>query len=73
MIMLIAGVSKICNIIFANIKHINNSILIQLNNGFARPLLGYASVVCCPHHINLIDRIENVQRRLTKRLPAWFT
>ena len=30
----------------------------------------YASVICCPHHINLISRIENVQRRFTKRLPG---
>ena len=27
-------------------------------------------VICCPHHINLIDRIENVQCRFTKRLPG---
>ena len=52
--------SKVCNIILANIKHANNSILIKLCKSFARPLLEYAYVVCCPHHINLIDRIENV-------------
>ena len=51
--------SKICNIILANIKHVNNSILIKLYKSFARPLLKYASVICCSHHINLTDRIEN--------------
>ena len=59
--------SKICNIIFANIQHVNNSVLIKLYKSFARPLLEYASVICCPHHINLIDRIENVHRRFTKQ------
>ena len=28
----------------------------------------YASVICCSRHINLIDRIQNVQCRFTKRL-----
>ena len=26
--------------------------------------------VVLDHHINLIDRIENIQRRFTKRLPG---
>ena len=37
--------------------------LIKLYKSF---FLEYASVICCPHHINLIDCIENVQRRFTK-------
>ena len=64
--------SKICNIIFANIKQVNNSILIKLHKSFARPLLEYVSVICCPHHINLIDRIEYIQRRFTKRLLGLY-
>ena len=64
--------SKICNIIFANIKQVNNSILIKLYKSFARPLLEYASVICCPHHVNLIDRIENVQSRFTKSLSGLY-
>ena len=31
-------------------------------------MLEYANVVFSPHHISLIDLIENVQRRFTKRL-----
>ena len=62
--------SKICNIIFATVKQVNNSILIKLYKSFARPLLEYASVICCPHQINLTDLIENVQRRFTKRWPG---
>ena len=30
------------------------------------------SIIRCPHHINLIIRIENVQRRFTKRLPGLY-
>ena len=29
--------SKVCKIIFANIKHVNNSVLIKLYKSFARP------------------------------------
>ena len=32
-----------------------------------RPVLEYASVVFSPHHISLIDLIENVQRKFTKK------
>ena len=35
---------------------------------FVRPVLEYAKVVFSPHHISLIDLIENVQRRFTKSL-----
>ena len=49
--------SKVCNIIFANIKHVNNSILIKFYKSFARPFLKYASVICCPHHIILIEQL----------------
>ena len=42
--------------------------LIKLYKCFVRPVLEYASVVFSPHHISLIDLIENVQRRFTKRL-----
>ena len=69
MIVLIEQV-KYANIIFANIKQVNNSILIKFYKIFARPLLEYASVFCCPHHINLVDRIKSVQLRFTKRLPS---
>ena len=30
----------------------------------------YASDIWFPHNVNLIDRIENVQRRFTKRFPG---
>ena len=42
--------------------------LIKLYKCFVRPVLAYASVVFSPHHICLIDLIENEQHRFTKRL-----
>ena len=42
--------------------------IIKLFKCFIRPLLEYASVVYSPHHIGLINVIENVQHRFTKRL-----
>ena len=59
---------RMCNLILRNVKNVNNSVLIKLYKCFVRPLLEYATVVTSPHHIYLIDLIENVQRRFTKRL-----
>ena len=41
--------------------------VIKSYKSFARPLLEYNSVICCPHHVNLTDAIKNVQRRFTKQ------
>ena len=60
--------SRVCALILNNIKYVDNNILIKLYKCFVRPVLEYASVVFSPHHISLIDLIENVQRRFTKRL-----
>ena len=62
MIVLIAR--KVCNFIFANIKHVNNFMLIKLYKSFATNM----PVICCPHHINPIECIENVPSRFTNRL-----
>ena len=35
-----------------------------------RPILEYASCVWSPHTITLINRLESVQRKFTKRLPG---
>ena len=57
-----------CALVLNNVKNVNNSVLIKLFKCLIRPLFEYASVVCLPYHIGLIDVIENVQRRFTKRL-----
>ena len=38
--------------------------------GLVRPHLEYGAPVWSPHHLNLINTIENVQRRATKLLPG---
>ena len=60
--------SRVCALILNNIKNVDNNILIKLYKCFVRRVLEYASVVFSPHGISLIDPIENVQRRFTKRL-----
>ena len=57
-----------CALVLNNVTNVDNSVLIKFFKCFIRPLLEYASVVYSPHHIGLIDVIENVQRRFTKRL-----
>ena len=60
--------SRVCALILNNIKYVDNNMLIKLYKCFVRPVLEYASVVFSPHHICLIDLIENVQRRFTKTI-----
>ena len=63
---------KMCNIILTNFKHVNNCTLTDLYKCYVRPILEYVSVVWLPHHVYLIDLIENVQRNFTKRLPGLY-
>ena len=49
-------------------KNITN--LIRAHKTYIRPLLEYASPVWSPSQITLINSIEAVQRRFTKRLPG---
>jgi hypothetical protein len=48
----------------------NTANLIKAFKVYVRPILEYASSVWSPSHIGLINGIENVQRRFTKRLPG---
>ena len=63
---------KMCNIILTNFKHVNNCTLTDLYKCNVRPILEYESVLWSPHHVYLIDLIENVQRNFTKRLPGLY-
>ena len=58
-----------CNIIFVNVKHVNNPVLIKLYKSFVRLLSECATVIYNPHHINHIAFIEN-QRKFTKPLQG---
>ena len=61
-----------CSIILTNFKLVNNCTLTDLYKCYVRPILEYVSVVWSPHHVYLIDLIENVQRNFTKRLPGLY-
>jgi hypothetical protein len=37
---------------------------------YIRPILEYNSIIWNPSHIHLIDLIENVQKKITKRIPS---
>ena len=57
-----------CNIILANLYNFENNVLINLYKTYARPYLDYNSVIYSPHHLELIDTLERVQRHFTKKL-----
>lgn len=44
--------------------------LVRAFKVYVRPILEYASCVWSPHTITLINRLESVQRKFTKRLPG---
>ena len=49
-------------LILNNIKNLDNNMLIKLYKCFVRLVLECTSVAFSPHHISLIDLIENMQR-----------
>ena len=55
-----------------NLKHVNNCTLTDLYKCYVRPILEYVSIVWSPHHVYLIDLIENVLRNFTKRPPGFY-
>jgi len=46
----------------------NPDVLVKAFCTYVRPVLEYCTPVWSPHHINLINKIEKVQRRFTKKL-----
>ena len=66
----VSKASRMCNLIYANIKCTDMLVLVNLYKCYARPLLEYCSVIFSPHYVYLIKLIENVQKRFTKKLPG---
>ena len=62
--------SNVCNMLLTNVYNVDNTMLINLYKIYARPYLDYASVIYSPHYLQMIDIIENVQRKFTKRLKG---
>ena len=44
--------------------------LVRAFTTYVRPILEYGSVIWSPYHVNEIDKVENVQRRYTKRIAG---
>ncbi len=57
------------NLILRTFKNKRHDFMVSLFNTYVRPKLEYNSQIWNPHQIYLINRIEQVQRRFTKRLP----
>ncbi len=62
--------NMMANLILRTFKSKRPSFMIKLFNAFVRSKLEYASQIWNPHTVRLIDRLEKVQRRFTKRLPG---
>jgi len=46
----------------------DNEITVKAFITYARPVFEYSSVVWSPHFVGMIDSVETVQRRFTKKL-----
>ena len=59
----------VSNTILRSFQSRNHLFLMKMFNAFVRPKLEYASQIWNPYQIKNIDKIEQVQRRFTKRIP----
>ena len=66
--MFVKKTSQVYNMILANVHSFENNILVNLFKTYGRPYLDCNSVIYSPHHVELIDTLERVQRHFTKRL-----
>ena len=64
--------NKMCTIILNNITIVDVYTLVNLYKCYVRPLLDYTCVIYSPHHIYLIDFIENIQHRFTTRFFSLY-
>ena len=48
----------------------NKDLLVRAYITYARPILEYSSPVWSPHHKYLINKLEQVQKYFTKRIPG---
>ena len=64
--------SRMCNLIYANIKCTDMLVLVNLYKCYARPLLEYCSVIFSPHYVYLINLIEKMYKKDLQK-NAWIT
>ena len=61
--------NKIIGFIGRSFEHKNKDIILTLYNSLVRPLLEYCVQFWCPYYQKDIDKLERVQRRVTKMIP----
>ena len=69
----VSKASRMCNLIYANIKCTDMLVLVNLYKCYARHFLEYCSVIFSPLYVYLINLNENVQKQFTKKLPGLQT
>ena len=71
--MYVKKASQVCNMILANVHSFENNVLVNLFKTYARPYLDCNSVIYSPHHVELIDTLERVTKRLhgLNNLKLW--
>jgi hypothetical protein len=52
------------------VKSVEISVLVVLFVCYVRSILEYGAIVFSPHHMYLVDLLENAQSSFTKRLPG---
>jgi hypothetical protein len=67
---IVAKSSQHSGAIFRGFVSLNLTLVRKAFITYARPILEYNSCIWNPSHKHLIDSIENVQRRYTKRIPS---
>jgi hypothetical protein len=60
---------RMIHVVRRSIKNLTKMSLLSIHRAVVRPLVEYATVVYCPYYVGDINRIEGVQRRMTKLLP----
>ncbi len=62
-------VGKIANKLGHTFEHKSEKVILTLYNFLVRPLLAYCIQFWCPYYRMDIDKLERVQRRVTKMIP----
>ena len=62
--------NRVMGITRRTFTNLNSEIFLPIFKGLVRPQLEYAAPVWSPHLDNLTKKVEDVQRRATKRLPG---
>ena len=66
----VSKAKKLAYLVTRNFKHLDSKSFCTLYKAFVRPVVEYASPVWSPQHRQEIERLESIQRQMTKRVRA---